>query len=141
MHTTSLRTQAYVCARIFMPRNPNLNFPVSSACLFYLTCLHFNLLLCFLYFFKHVRLLDLSFQVLLCFFACLFFGLGFRRVCIRKLEVCVRIQLAYVYRPMYTHTYLCSKTLILIFLFLLLCLFYLICLYFNLLICFSISFS
>ena len=36
-------------------------------------------------FFKHVRLLDLSFQVLLCFSACLFSGLAFRRVCVRIL--------------------------------------------------------
>ena len=80
-------------------------------------------------FFKHIRLLNLSFQFLLCFSTCLFFGLGFRRVC-----VC--IQLARVRRPMYAHANLCPETLILIFLFLLLCLIYLICLCFNLLVCF-----
>ena len=98
-------------------------------CLVYVYICFFRLVLCFLYFFKHVRLLDLSFQVLLCFFACLFSGLGFRCVCIH-------IQLACIRRPMYAHTSSCPKTLILIFLFLLLCLFYLICLCFSLLICF-----
>ena len=31
MHTTNLRTQAYVCARILVPRNPNFDFHVSFA--------------------------------------------------------------------------------------------------------------
>ena len=30
-HVTSLRMQAYVCARILVPRNPNFDFPISFA--------------------------------------------------------------------------------------------------------------
>ena len=53
-----------------------------------LVCIYiclFRLVFYFLYIFKHFRLLDLSFQVLLCFSAYLFSGLGFSRVCVRIL--------------------------------------------------------
>jgi len=53
-----------------------------------LVCIYiclFRLVLYFLYIFKHFRLLDLSFQVLFCFSAYLFSGLGFSHVCVRIL--------------------------------------------------------
>ena len=39
MHTTSLRTQAYVCARILLPRNPNLSFLLLFLYFFHVICL------------------------------------------------------------------------------------------------------
>ena len=60
---------------------------------------------------------------------------GMLLACVRKLEVCILIQLAHVHRPMYAHTYSCPKTLIQVLCFHSL-LFYIICLSFNLLVCF-----
>ena len=74
-HTIGLRTQAYVCARILMPRNPNLSFSVSSSLfLSYLMPL-FGLFLCFLSFCSFVlfvclfvfRTLDYGFLFVSCF--------------------------------------------------------------------------
>ena len=65
-----------------------------------------------LIFFKHVRLLDLSFQVLLCFSACLFSGLGFRHVCVRIL-LYAHTGSKYVYAynwPAYAGLCMCAHT-------------------------------
>ena len=69
-----------------------------------------SLVLCLFGVFKHIRLLDLSFQVLLCFFSCLFFGLRFKRVYIRiLLSAHVGSKYAYTYIwPMYVG--LCMRT-------------------------------
>ena len=55
-HTTSLHTQAYVCTRILVPRNPNSSFLLLFLLLFYIICLSFNLLVCFwvIYFSIHM---------------------------------------------------------------------------------------
>ena len=98
-----------------------------------------SLVLCLFGVFKHIRLLDLIFQVLLCFFFLSVFWVKVQAClythtfeCSRRLKVCVHVHLAYVRRPMYAHIYSCPKILILIFLFLLCWLFYLICLCFIL---------
>ena len=49
-HTTSMHTQAYVCACILVPRNPNSSFLLLFLLLFYIICLYFYLLVCFLSF-------------------------------------------------------------------------------------------
>ena len=69
-----------------------------------------SLVLCLFGVFKHIRLLDLSFQVLLCFFSCLFFVLRFRRVYIRiLLSAHVGSKYTYTYIwPMYVG--LCMRT-------------------------------
>ena len=75
---------------------------------------------------------------MLCFMCCYVAGLGFRAclsvhasACIRKLEVCVCIQMACVHRPMYVHAYSCPETLIQVFMFLFLCSFRIIYVYFD----------
>ena len=50
MHTTGMRMQAYVCARILVPRNPNSSFLLVFLLLFYIICLCFYLIVCFLSF-------------------------------------------------------------------------------------------
>ena len=47
-YTTSLRMQAYVCACILVPRNPDFEFSVSFALFISHNILCFNLLVCFL---------------------------------------------------------------------------------------------
>ena len=39
-HTTGLHTEAYVCARILVPKNPNLSFLLLFLCFFYIICLY-----------------------------------------------------------------------------------------------------
>jgi len=47
IHTTNLRTQAYVCAHILMHRNPNLSFLLLFLYFFYIICFYFDLLIWF----------------------------------------------------------------------------------------------
>ena len=94
-----------------------------------LTCL-FRLGLCFLIF---LTMLGCQIYCLKYFSTILFLSQGLGCVCVcmflacaHRLDVCVRIQLACVCRPMYVHAYSCPETLILSFLFHLLCLFHII---------------
>ena len=80
---------------------------------YFMSYMCFSLCLCSFQVLKHVRLIDLQLLVSAMFFCLLCSGLGFFKVCLRAHAfACVRIQLAYVNRPMYAHACLYPKILI-----------------------------